>query len=87
MTENEIIDRLEISKGFDRGNYANAYETEDFEIAEDKINGATGFYRLGFIVGFFSSYELNETPEEYRDALEHARGVLRAMPELGIAID
>ena len=63
-------DKLELSHGFDRGNDASAYETEDYEQARDAINGSTSYYRIGHLLGFFSSYELHEIPGEWRDEVE-----------------
>jgi hypothetical protein len=60
------VDRAEFSKGFDAGNYAAAYETEDYSAASNALNGVSCFYRIGYRLGFFSSYETHEVPEEYR---------------------
>lgn len=43
----------EMSRAFDRGNYANAYESTDLdEMSEHE--------RAAFVLGFFSSYTLDE---------------------------
>lgn len=57
------IDR-DISNGFDAGNYANAYETQDYEHALAKLSmNRTSEYVAAFTLGFFSSYELDEMGE------------------------
>jgi hypothetical protein len=75
--ENET-DRLEFSHGFDRGNYASAYETQNYEAAQAAINGSTGFYRIGHLLGFFSSYELHEVPGGWQDEVERYRAEFAA---------
>lgn len=73
-------DKLEVSHGFSRGNYASAYETEDYEVARDAVDGNTGFYRIAHMLGFFSSYELHEIhDEEIRMEVEHYRAVFKIM--------
>lgn len=62
MTKNQNIHR-----GFDAGNYCNAYETQDLDEAmahRDAIRSE--WYRTAFILGFFSSYELHEIPDRFR---------------------
>lgn len=65
MTE---IDRECFSRGYDHGNYAAAYNTEDYSEALRDINGTNGFYRAGHLLGFFSSYELHEIYGEINGA-------------------
>jgi muramoyltetrapeptide carboxypeptidase LdcA involved in peptidoglycan recycling len=78
----------DISRGFDAGNYANAYETTDFERALGSLSmNRSAEYVAAFTLGFFSSYERHEMGEHadhYEIALESV-GV-RAR-ELGIAVD
>ena len=62
-------DRSELSRGFDSGNYDAAYETETFT----SPTGETGFYRIGYLIGFFSSCELHEIPYEWRYCVERYR--------------
>ena len=84
MTNTDI---LETHRGFDAGNYCNAYETEDWDLAKQKIeSGYTEFYRMAFLLGFFSTYELHEiTDELLRDEVEHYREVFRKdFPEIAI---
>lgn len=74
MTSKE---RLQLSHGFDRGNYANAYETTDYETFLNNLPEDESFvkhhYRIGCLLGFFSSYEIHEVPYEYQEMVETAR--------------
>jgi len=79
MGEINDTDRLEVSHDFDHGNYTCAYVTENYDVVHDDMNGKTGFYRIGCLVGFFSSYELHEIPERWRDEVAHYREVIRAL--------
>lgn len=57
-----VQERTEYSRGFDRGNYGNAYESQDWS-TWSKRNGyarQSEAYRDGMVLGFFSSYELGE---------------------------
>jgi len=68
------IDRAEFDRGFVRGNYASAYETEDYRRAVQGVVGESGFYRIGFLLGFFSSYEVWEIfDEEVCELVAHHR--------------
>ena len=51
------------SQGFSRGNYGNAYESTDWD--SWYANNCTGDAeaREGMILGFFSSYEIDEIPD------------------------
>lgn len=70
-------------RGYDAGNYANAYETEDLESALEAegydddmpLNPRRFRFREGFVLGFFSSYELDEIPDEHREEVEYLRGI------------
>lgn len=72
----------DLSHGFDAGNYASAYETEDFELAMDALDGRSEAYCHAFVLGFFSSFELDEIPSEHQDIYmeayfsEHGKRVL-----------
>lgn len=68
-----------LSDGFDAGNYANAYETGDYETAVKAINGSNGFYRIGHLLGFFSTYAPLEVPDAQGDEVEHYRRVGRKL--------
>lgn len=49
-----------ISRWFSRGNYAAAYESEDYDLAVDKNPTTSETAAQAFTLGFFSSYELGE---------------------------
>jgi hypothetical protein len=82
-----------IERGFDAGNYANAYVSEDFDTAWDansKLDPRYPLesYRDAFLIGFFSSYEDHELPTEYQEHVTSVRLAMRPTFErLGIAID
>lgn len=65
-------EKTEISHAFDAGNYANAYESDDLEQFEDKLESMPKHERVAFVLGFFSSYELSEMPEYYREMFNEA---------------
>lgn len=68
----------ELSRGFDAGNYAAAYETTDYSEAIAKLSmNRSDEYVAAFTLGFFSSYEHHEMGEHegtYRDAYGSAAG-------------
>lgn len=70
MGELTDTDRECISEGFDAGNYRAAYETETYDHNDPCLCGTNGFYRVGYMLGFFSSYEIHEIPEEYQKTVE-----------------
>ena len=79
-----------LSRGFDAGNYANAYESENLSKAWKKrrVKQTSPAYRAAYVLGFFSSYETHEVPETYRDELiEAERTYGPRMRALGIAVD
>lgn len=53
--------KTEISRAFDRGNYANAYESTDLK--SFNLNAMPAHMRVAFVLGFFGSYTLNEIDE------------------------
>lgn len=72
-----------VSRGFDAGNFANAYETENYSKAlrglklPRAVDGSRlpreleDAYRAAFTLGFFGTYELHEMGshvEAYREA-------------------
>lgn len=71
------------SRGFDHGNYGNAYETSDWEAfvmgrhAETPEGLDETEYRAGMLLGFFSSYEIHEIPGEVADEVERLRAKYR----------
>lgn len=57
------------SRGFDRGNYGNAYESQDWESwyaenCETPAEYDRTEYQAGMLLGFFSSYEVHEISDE-----------------------
>lgn len=79
-----------LSRGFDAGNYANAYTSENLSKAWRFHNALTKdpAYRAAFVIGFFSSYETHEVPGVHRDELiEAERTYGQRMRDLGIAVD
>lgn len=58
--------KFSFSRGFDHGKYQNAYVSEHLdETSYEKLNGE--FFKAGFLLGFYSSYELHEVPEEWQE--------------------
>jgi hypothetical protein len=76
-------DRRCIDAGFAAGNYSNGCETEDYTETEKQRDGRNGFWRMGFLLGFFSSYELHEVPPEYREQVGTYREVLALLEDEG----
>jgi hypothetical protein len=66
------IDKL-ITSGYGDGNYSNAYESLDFDAATSHRQGFNEeAYRTGFILGFWSSYELHEIESRWRSIYDEA---------------
>lgn len=65
------------TRAFDRGNYCNAYETQDVDAAWDRAAEKLKADRApeAWLCGFFSSYELHEVPSHWRAALEISRAM------------
>lgn len=68
----------QLSRGFDAGNYAYAYETTDYDwaIARRSMNRSAE-YIAAFTLGFFSSFEpheMGEHQETWREALASKAG-------------
>lgn len=78
MAAKDIDTATEYSRGFDRGNYGSQYEGQDWESWSEKnrYEERSAAYREGMLMGFFSSYELHEVPDE---ELRHELSVLRAI--------
>lgn len=75
MTDEERIGRdTHLSRGFDSGNYCNAYETNDFDHAVKMkfLDDRLPEYKAAFILGFFGSYELDEISMTWRDDFDEA---------------
>jgi hypothetical protein len=63
----------DISHGFDAGNYANAYETTDFETAIGRLSpNRSDDYTAAFTLGFFASCATAEIPASAIDAYREA---------------
>lgn len=85
-TERDIDLDTVLSRGFDAGNYCNAYETQDYEtgLAKRTAKPRAGVRRelqqawqVAFTLGFFGSYELHEMGEHedaYTEALASPHG-------------
>ena len=71
MTTRDTI----IRRGYEDGNYVNAYETDDFDLACEMYVSDTedSPYYQGFLCGFFGSYTLEEVPSTWRADLYQAR--------------
>ena len=75
MTTSEL--QVHFSRGYDSGNYANAYESEYLAVvmpaslaeyckAEGSLEKpAIDAWSTGFILGFYSSYEWHEIPDVF----------------------
>ena len=78
---------LDISRGFDAGNYAAAYQTQDYQYALGCLSpNRSAAYIAAFTLGFFSSFDIDEMGEysyEYEQA--YASVGARAL-QLGIAV-
>jgi hypothetical protein len=64
------------SRGFDAGNYGNAYESQSWATwaKSRKIASKSTAYQHGALLGFYSSYELHEIGNEIRrDDVEYLR--------------
>ena len=97
MASNSDDDLL--SRGFDAGNYANAYTSTDLQDAweaecdeaeenDDYDRVKSEAFHGAFVIGFFGSYELHEIPEDARDDYDAAIGRFAPrMREIGIAVD
>lgn len=77
----------QISRGFSAGNYANAYETTDYDraIASLSPNRAKA-YVAAFTLGFFGSYEPHEMGSHLEAVQEAWALVGKRAKEIGIAV-
>lgn len=72
-TETRVRFQTNVARGFDAGNHANAYETQDYERALAKLSpNRPPEYVAAFTLGFFSSYSLDEIPAGNREAFDAA---------------
>ena len=68
-------------RGYDRGNYGAAYESEDWESWREENAPPEGLtseqradYEAGMLLGFFSSFEVYEIGDpDVADQVEHLR--------------
>lgn len=78
----------DIRRGFDAGNYANAYETTCLETALAALSmNRSADYESAFILGFFGSYERHEMGEHAEDYALAYEAVGARAAELGIAVE
>lgn len=78
----------QISRGFDAGNYANAYETTDYDRALASLSmNRSAAYKAAFTLGFFGSYEPHEMGSHLEAVQEAWALVGKRAKELGIAAD
>lgn len=90
MSVNDILHR-----GFDAGNYANAYVSENYATAWRKVKKETHnqglaskpAFKAAFIIGFFSSYETSEVGSLAEKLIEAENEYGNAMRNIGIAVD
>lgn len=61
-----LREKTDMSRAFDAGNYANAYESRDLEVALKRARYTAPHTRAAFVLGFFSSYELCEIGDRER---------------------
>jgi hypothetical protein len=78
----------DLSHGFDRGNYANAYETENFDapLVKADLEGESDAYVAGYTLGFFATYEPSEMGQWAAEYEACFMNYAKRMTELGIAV-
>ena len=82
------MNKLSISRGYDAGNYANAYETTDYERALAKLSpNRSAAYVAAFTLGFFGSYTADEMGSHHEAYNEAQALVGKRARELGIAVN
>ena len=60
LREFTLDERDEISRAFNSGNCANAYESTDLDTFTDDLDEMKPHERAAFVLGFFGSYALDE---------------------------
>lgn len=81
MSDNNTVAKESFSRGFDHGNYGSAYESQDWEswFADNSDSCPEGAdpqaWAEGCLLGFFSSFEIDEIPDE---VVAEEVGALRA---------
>lgn len=74
MSKPSVDELTDYSRGWDRGNYGSAYESTDWDTWYSTTVAHSNAYREGMLLGFFSSYELDEITDEYvREEVEALR--------------
>jgi hypothetical protein len=69
----QYITDTQLSRGFDAGNYANAYETTNLTQAITSLSpNRDEAYLSAFTLGFFATYELDEIPGTHQDTYLNA---------------
>lgn len=87
-----------LARGFDAGNYGNAYTSTDFDTAWLVVDDGeqhdpyrtvdSSAFGAAFLIGFFATYEEHEIPGEQREFWRAAVETYGAeMRKLGIAVD
>jgi len=78
----------QISRGFDAGNYANAYETNSFATALASLSpNRAKAYVAAFTLGYFGDREPNELTEAQLEAVTEAYALVgKRAKALGIAV-
>lgn len=77
----------QIHRGFDAGNYANAYETTDYDRALASLSmNRSAAYKAAFTLGFFGSYEPHEMGSHLEAVQEAWALVGKRAKEIGIAV-
>lgn len=83
LEKDNLQEKYSFSRGYDRGNYCSAYETENgvtyaikqgyLQMPEsDAEEGHIECYVAGFIIGYYASYELHEISEANLDIMWYA---------------
>lgn len=67
-----------LSRGFDAGNYDSVYVSEDYMVAFSRRSAgeplsAHDAWCTGYVLGFFSSWELHEVPQDLQEMVTVAR--------------
>jgi hypothetical protein len=66
-----LDEKTAISRAFDAGNYAHAYESRDLDVAAMDRANMPEIERAAFVLGFFGSYTLDEIGSD-RDTYDQA---------------
>lgn len=79
-----VEEKTAYARGFDRGNFGGAYESENWQQWSERNHYAKHSkpYQDGMLMGFFSSYEAHEIADlDIRDQVEALRGTFGAIVE------